>query len=138
MQRTASRPTTSRTGSKASPLFVWTALWAVYIVWGSTYLAIRVVVRTMPPFLSASVRFIISGALLYLIAVRRGDRAGDRPGARQWIAAAIVGGGGGGGGAGVPVFLLLVRVPPAAPLPPPPPPPPPPLPPPPPPPPPPG
>src|SRR5919197_290388 len=92
MRRSATRSTTSRTGQKASPVLVWTALWAVYIVWGSTYLAIRVVVRTMPPFLSASARFIVSGALLYLIAVRRGDRLADRPGKQQWIAATIVGG----------------------------------------------
>lgn len=67
------------------------ALGVVYVIWGSTYLAIRIGIRTMPPLLMASVRFIAAGAILYAIAVRRGDRAGDRPGRRQWIAASIVG-----------------------------------------------
>src|SRR5919109_3113776 len=103
MQRTASRPTTSRTGSKASPLMVWSALWAVYIVWGSTYLAIRVAVRTMPPFLMAGVRFIVAGTILYGWSLWRGSTLYERPTWRQWRAAAVGGGGGvrGGNGAGV-------------------------------------
>ena len=40
---------------------VWLGLWIVYLVWGSTYLAIRVVVETVPPFLSAGVRFVVAG-----------------------------------------------------------------------------
>lgn len=39
---------------------------AVYIVWGSTYLAIRVAVETLPPFLMAGARFLLAGALLYV------------------------------------------------------------------------
>jgi drug/metabolite transporter (DMT)-like permease len=70
---------------------IWAALVALYIVWGSTYLAIRVAVETMPPLLMASVRFLIAGGLLYAWAIRRGDRAGDRPTARQWRSAAIIG-----------------------------------------------
>ncbi|MFI8259498.1 EamA family transporter [Streptomyces sp. NPDC085665] len=55
---------------------VWTALALVYVVWGSTYLAIRVVVRTMPPFLSAGARFITAGLLLLgLVAWRYGPGA---------------------------------------------------------------
>jgi drug/metabolite transporter (DMT)-like permease len=46
----------------------------------------------MPPFLAASVRFLVAGAILYAVAVRRGDRVGDRPTRTQWIAATIVGG----------------------------------------------
>jgi drug/metabolite transporter (DMT)-like permease len=45
----------------------WTALWIVYIVWGSTYLAIKVSVRTMPPLLSAGLRFMLAGLLLAAI-----------------------------------------------------------------------
>jgi drug/metabolite transporter (DMT)-like permease len=67
-------------------------MWAVYIVWGSTYLAIRVAVETIPPFLSASIRFLIAGAILYPIAIRLGDRTGDRPTRRHWRSAAIIGG----------------------------------------------
>jgi drug/metabolite transporter (DMT)-like permease len=68
------------------------ALGIVYIVWGSTYLAIAVADRTLPPFLMLSVRFLIAGALLYAWSVRRGEVAAVRPGLRQWRAAAIVGG----------------------------------------------
>ena len=42
------------------------AFLAVYIIWGSTYLAIRFAVATMPPFLMAGVRFLIAGSILYL------------------------------------------------------------------------
>ena len=76
---------------EASGGAIWAALVAVYIVWGSTYLAIRVAVETMPPLLMASVRFLIAGGLLYVWAIRRGDRAGDRPTLRQWRSAAIIG-----------------------------------------------
>jgi drug/metabolite transporter (DMT)-like permease len=44
---------------------LWLALWTVYIVWGSTYLAIRVAVETMPPFLHAGVRFLLAGSMMY-------------------------------------------------------------------------
>jgi drug/metabolite transporter (DMT)-like permease len=71
---------------------VWAALVSVWAFWGGTYLAIRVVVRTMPPFLSASIRFLVAGALLYAFAIRRGDRDGDRPGRAQWLAATVIGG----------------------------------------------
>ncbi|MGW6983606.1 EamA family transporter [Streptomyces sp. NPDC054932] len=43
---------------------VWAALALVYVVWGSTYLGIRIVVETMPPFLSAGARFITAGLVL--------------------------------------------------------------------------
>ena len=70
---------------------LWIALAIVYTVWGSTYLAIRVAIETLPPMLMASVRFLVAGGILYAIAIRRGDREGDQPGRRQWRAAAIVG-----------------------------------------------
>jgi drug/metabolite transporter (DMT)-like permease len=61
---------------------------AVYIVWGSTYLAIRFAVETMPPFLMAGVRFLVAGSVLY--AFRR--LHGDPPPVRlEWRSAAIVG-----------------------------------------------
>ena len=59
---------------KAAPEWqIWAALLVVYIVWGSTYLAIRVVVGTMPPLLSAGVRFVIAAAILFgYVALRHG------------------------------------------------------------------
>jgi drug/metabolite transporter (DMT)-like permease len=44
----------------------WAALVAVYIIWGSTYLAIRFMVETMPPFLAAGMRFLVAGIILYV------------------------------------------------------------------------
>jgi drug/metabolite transporter (DMT)-like permease len=80
---------------------VWVALVAVYVIWGSTYLAIRVAVRTIPPFFMGSIRFLIAGGVLYAVSIRLGEREADRPTWRQWRAAAIIGGllllGGNGG-----------------------------------------
>ena len=70
---------------------IWAALGAVYLFWGTTYLAIRVGVETMPPFLMAAVRFLIAGAILYAIAIRTGDREGDRPTRRHWRSALVIG-----------------------------------------------
>lgn len=72
----------------------WAALVVVYLVWGSTYLAIRVGVQTVPPLILAGVRYLVAGAVLYPVAVRMGGpqlRRADRPGRRQWTAAAVVG-----------------------------------------------
>lgn len=73
--------------ARRSPAAVAIALATVYLVWGSTYLAIRVTDRTMPPFLMSSVRFLIAGAALYAFA----SRGRARPTWREWRAAAIVG-----------------------------------------------
>ncbi|HEX9410640.1 MAG TPA: EamA family transporter [Actinomycetota bacterium] len=74
-----------------SPALIWLALGIVYVIWGSTYFAIREAILTIPPLLMASVRFLVAGALLYAWAIRRGDRTGDRPGAKQWLAAFAIG-----------------------------------------------
>jgi len=68
------------------------ALGLVYVVWGSTYLGIAVAERGLPPLLMLSIRFLVAGALLYAWAHRRGEVAAERPGRRQWGAAALVGG----------------------------------------------
>jgi drug/metabolite transporter (DMT)-like permease len=47
-----------------SGLLVWAALWTVYIVWGSTYLALRVLVETIPPLISTGGRFVLAGSLM--------------------------------------------------------------------------
>jgi drug/metabolite transporter (DMT)-like permease len=73
--------------ARRSPAAVAAALATVYLVWGSTYLAIRVTDRTMPPLLMSSVRFLIAGTALFAFAAR--GRA--RPTAQQWAAAGIVG-----------------------------------------------
>src|SRR5581483_3780886 len=61
---------------------------AVYVIWGSTYLAIRYAVADLPPFLMASARWLVAGVALYLVRRASGDA---RPTLREWGAAALVG-----------------------------------------------
>ncbi|HEX8439215.1 EamA family transporter, partial [Archangium sp.] len=69
-------------------------LFSLYVVWGSTYLAIRWVLQGgFPPFLMAGMRYVLAGLILYTVLRLRGDA---NPSARQWGAGALVG------------FLLLV------------------------------
>jgi len=78
---------------------VWAALGAVYVIWGSTYLAIRYAIGAgtgdvgLPPLLMGSVRFMVAGALMLAWAARRPHRDGrpDPIGWRQWRSTAIVG-----------------------------------------------
>jgi drug/metabolite transporter (DMT)-like permease len=66
----------------------------VWVVWGSTYIAIRVGDESLPPLAMASTRYLIAGALLFPFAARSGGsrlRAADRPGIRQWLGMAAVG-----------------------------------------------
>ena len=83
--------------SKRAPTWqVWTALATIYVVWGTTYLAIRVVVDTVPALLSASFRFLVAGTAYYLwLRIRHGKEA-VRVTPKQALSSAIVG-----------VFLLL-------------------------------
>jgi drug/metabolite transporter (DMT)-like permease len=76
----------------ASPLRVAIALGALYVVWGSTYLAIRVAVETIPPLTQSAVRFLIAGSILYLLTIRSRSASGKRPGRLEWRDAAIIGG----------------------------------------------
>jgi drug/metabolite transporter (DMT)-like permease len=59
----------------------------IYFVWGSTYLAIRVGVREVPPFLLAAMRFLIAGLVLYVWMIARGERS---PTGRQWTSASLL------------------------------------------------
>lgn len=73
---------------KPSKLAVWSGLLTVYIVWGSTYLAIRFAIETIPPFLMAAARFIIAGLILFVWRRMAGD---PKPSRREWLSAGIVG-----------------------------------------------
>ncbi|MGA2692808.1 MAG: EamA family transporter [Opitutaceae bacterium] len=66
---------------------------AIYLIWGSTYLGIRVAVRTMPPFLMAGMRFAVAGSLIFGYLKLKGAAW---PSARQWRDQAVIG-----------IFLLL-------------------------------
>jgi drug/metabolite transporter (DMT)-like permease len=67
---------------------VWVALLALYIVWGSTYLGIRVAIETIPPFFHAGLRFLISGTILVVWQRAAGQQMPTR---KQWISTAIIG-----------------------------------------------
>ena len=67
---------------------IWIALFALYVVWGSTYLAIRFAVETIPPFMQAGLRFFISGAILVVWRRLAGDAMPTRT---QWKSLAIIG-----------------------------------------------
>lgn len=62
---------------------------AVYVIWGSTYLAIAFAIETLPPFMMAGVRFLVAGGVLYLWSRARGA---SRPSLLHWRSALIIGG----------------------------------------------
>jgi drug/metabolite transporter (DMT)-like permease len=74
--------------AKASTAKFVTAFAAVYLIWGSTYLAIRYAIQTIPPLLMASSRFLVAGSILYAFSRFKGHPAGTGKG---WRRAFIVG-----------------------------------------------
>lgn len=92
MPTRAAAPHAPASQAPASQARIALALLTLYLVWGSTYLAIRVAVETIPPLTQSAVRFLIAGGLLYLATIRTGDAASDQPTRIQWRDAAIVGG----------------------------------------------
>lgn len=82
--------------SRPSTAAVAFALLVVYVVWGSTYLAIAIMIETLPPLLAAGTRFVTAGllmlaALVILARLRRGREPAERPTWAQWRSAIIVG-----------------------------------------------
>jgi drug/metabolite transporter (DMT)-like permease len=73
---------------RASRLLIVLAFLAIYLIWGSTYLAIRFVVESVPPFLMAGARFAIAGGILYAWRMARGAA---RPTAGEWKSGTISG-----------------------------------------------
>jgi drug/metabolite transporter (DMT)-like permease len=59
----------------------------IYFVWGSTYLAIRIGVAEVPPFLFAAMRFLAAGVVLYLWTLAQGEKS---PSSREWISALLL------------------------------------------------
>jgi drug/metabolite transporter (DMT)-like permease len=84
--------------SSTSRLGVMVALLALYLIWGSTYLGIRIAIESIPPLLMIGVRFVIAGGILYLFLRMRGVPTPNRS---QWLGSAAIGmlliGGGMGG-----------------------------------------
>ena len=67
---------------------IWLALFTLYIAWGTTYLAIRFAVETIPPFFMTGTRFLVAGVILYIWRRLAGDPAPTRI---QWRSAIIIG-----------------------------------------------
>jgi drug/metabolite transporter (DMT)-like permease len=67
---------------------IWIALIALYIVWGSTYLGIKVAIETIPPFFHGGIRFLISGLILVIWQRNAGQ---SMPTRKQWMSVAIIG-----------------------------------------------
>lgn len=63
---------------------IWIGLWTIYLFWGSTYLAMRVMVRTIPPVLGASARFLIAGGVVLAVVALR-----ERHARRKAVAAGV-------------------------------------------------
>jgi len=84
----------SETPAKRGPstLALWTNLAVIYVVWGSTYFGIALAIRTIPPFLMASIRFAIAGLILVAFDLLRHPDARRMPTRRQVVDSAIVGG----------------------------------------------
>ena len=77
--------------TKTSPALLGAGLATIYVVWGTTYLGIRLSVETIPPFFLSGVRYLSAGLLLFgWVAVRGGLRAGW-PTPRMWLSAVITG-----------------------------------------------
>lgn len=88
-------PSYARLPARHRRFSAWAALVVVWVVWGSTYLAIRVADRTIPPFEMAAARYLIAGAVLFPVVWLgsrrvRGRRPG-RPSLAQWAGTAVVG-----------------------------------------------
>jgi len=80
--------TSTSQGPRGNRILILLSLVALYILWGSTYLAMRFALLGFPPFLMAGVRFLLAGSILFLILRVRGKRA---PGRKQWLGAALIG-----------------------------------------------
>ena len=61
------------------------------MIWGTTYLGIRITNETLPPLIAAGTRFVIAGAVLFAVSTRRRDAEADPIGRPQWLAALLVG-----------------------------------------------
>lgn len=76
-----------RNQSEPSRVLVILAFLAIYVIWGSTYLAIRYAVETIPPLMTAGTRHLIAGSILFAWAWARGFR----PTSKHWLAAIKIG-----------------------------------------------
>jgi drug/metabolite transporter (DMT)-like permease len=89
MRAEAEKAAPGAPAAAASAAHIALALVTVYILWGSTYLAMRLAIATIPPFMMAATRHFTAGVLLYAFARLRGA---PRPQPAHWRSAAVIGG----------------------------------------------
>jgi drug/metabolite transporter (DMT)-like permease len=77
----------TRPAGKSPRAFVFMAFAAVYVIWGSTYLAIRYAIQTLPPFLMSGTRFLVAGAILFTWSKLKGQRTS----LSEWRKALLIG-----------------------------------------------
>src|SRR5262245_22474868 len=82
-------PSELRAGPSGTRL--WAALLTIYVLWGSTYLGIAIVIESMPPFLMAAVRFAVAGGALLAWEIVRNRGSLERPTLRELRDSLIVG-----------------------------------------------
>src|SRR2546425_4594762 len=73
---------------RANRFIILLSLLALYLIWGSTYLGMRIALVGFPPFLMAGIRFLLAGSILFVIMRARGMHAPTR---KKWIGAALIG-----------------------------------------------
>src|SRR6185295_3164041 len=79
-------PLTQKSASSAKIVAAFTT---IYLLWGSTYLAMQYAIETIPPFLMAGIRFLIAGSSLFCWVLWR---APERPKKTYWLTTAVTGG----------------------------------------------
>jgi drug/metabolite transporter (DMT)-like permease len=92
------RPKEKTEAVRRASLVAWVALLIVWVVWGSTYLSIRIGDETIPPLVLAGVRYLVAGAIMFPFAYRKAASAARAAGATrywprrsQWLGCAVVG-----------------------------------------------
>jgi drug/metabolite transporter (DMT)-like permease len=88
----------TKPGRDANRWLIALGILILYVVWGSTYLGIRIAIETIPPFAMAAIRFVIAGCVLLVVSVARERRAFVAPSRREWrdtfvVAGLLLGGG---------------------------------------------
>ncbi len=81
----------ARAQLKPSRLAIWLAFGVIYVVWGSTFLGIRVAVQTLPPLFMAALRFLLAGGILAVFAWVRRPAGATLPTFKEWRGATIAG-----------------------------------------------
>ena len=78
-------------GTRSGPSLIWVGMLVLYVVWGSTYLAIAIAVDTFPPFVMAAIRFGLAGVILLTWSILRDRSSFAWPTRREWRDSTIVG-----------------------------------------------